>query len=247
MLIILLTLIGLSLYVLIGIILSIGFERLGSAFTAWEFRSSLLLSLIAAFTSTIIATPIAIFLAYIISRNKGLTSILVESILTIPFTMTPVAVGSLVLIFLLKTPLGNWLNAFFNFLFSLNGAILAQFILSLSAMITPLVETFESISIEYENVSRTLGHGIFSTFIYVVLPMAKRGVISSVLIGFTKAFSDFGATVMLAGAIIGRTATLPAAIYVEMNSGNIELAFAMILLSLIVSFIIGFATRLWRG
>ena len=128
----------------------------------------------------------------------------------------------------------------------MNGAILVQTILAFSAMITPLRCAFESVSIEYEEVSRVMGHGMLSTFINVVLPMAKKGVVSSILMGFAKAFSDFGATIMVAGMIIGKTATLPAAIYVEMGAGNTEAALAMIFLLMVISLIINIVTRLLR-
>ena len=247
LLIILLTSIGVSIYVMASIISGVGMGALATAFTSWEFRSALTHSLVVAFFATLLATPLAVSIAYVMARRGGLLSLVAESLLTLPFTTTPVAIGSIVLLFIAQTSMGRWLNSVLNLLFTLNGAVLVQFILALSTMLTPMIEAFKTVDVEYEHISRTLGHGFISTFINVVIPLARRGLLSSILMGFMKAFSDFGATVMVAGVIIGRTATLPGAIYVEMSSGNVDIALAMIILSIIVSFTISLLARMFRS
>jgi len=244
---ILLTSIGVSIYVMASIISGVGMGALATAFTSWEFRSALTHSLVVAFFATLLATPLAVSIAYVMARRGGLLSLVAESLLTLPFTTTPVAIGSIVLLFIAQTSMGRWLNSVLNLLFTLNGAVLVQFILALSTMLTPMIEAFKTVDVEYEHISRTLGHGFISTFINVVIPLARRGLLSSILMGFMKAFSDFGATVMVAGIIIGRTATLPGAIYVEMSSGNVSIALAMIILSIIVSFTISLLARMFRS
>jgi molybdate transport system permease protein len=247
MLIILLTSLGVTIYVIASVISGVGMGSLATAFTSWEFRSALTLSLVAAFLATILATPLAISIAYVMARRGGLLPLVAESLLTLPFTTTPVATGSIVLLFIAQTSPGRWLDRILNLLFTLNGAVLVQFILALSTMLTPMIEAFKTVDVEYEHVSRTLGHGFLSTYISVVIPLARRGLLSSILMGFMKAFSDFGATVMVAGIIIGRTATLPGAIYVEMSSGNVNIALAMIILSITVSFTINLLARIFRS
>ncbi len=112
-------------------------------------------------------------------------------------------------------------------------------------MISPMIHTFKSINVEYEELSRVLGHGFISTFLRISLPLARRGILISFLIGFMKAFSDFGATVMVAGIIIGKTATLPSMIYLQINSGDIEQGLALILLLLLVSLFTNSVMRVW--
>ncbi|MGC8983293.1 MAG: molybdate ABC transporter permease subunit [Desulfurococcaceae archaeon] len=236
-----------SLYIFIGLALGVGLDQLAAAFSSWEFRSALTLSLVAASLATLLAAPPAICLAYILSRRRGFLAVVLESLLTLPFTTTPIAVGSLVLLFITQTAVGRLLNGYLNLLFTLNGAVLVQFILALSTMLTPMIDSFKSVSVEYEHVSRTLGHGVLSTFINVVVPMARRGLISSMLMGFMKAFSDFGATVMVAGIVVGKTATLPGAIFVKMSTGELSTALAMILLSMLVSLVISLAVKVARS
>ncbi|WP_428727402.1 molybdate ABC transporter permease subunit [Thermogladius sp.] len=247
MLIILLTTLLVVAYVLGSVVASSGVGSLVAAFTSWEFKSALSLSLVAASLATLLAAPLAVVVAYLLSRRAGFTPLLVESILSLPFMLTPVATGSIVLLFIVQTSVGRALNGAFNLLFTLNGAVLVQFILAFSTMITPMTDAFKNVSVEYEHVSRTLGHGVFSTFFNVVIPLARRGLVSSILMGFMKAFSDFGATVMVAGMILGKTATLPGAIYVEMSTGNVNVALAMILLSVVVSLTISILARVMRS
>lgn len=246
---------SITLFTLVAVVLSvvavlvyyIGPLELYRAVVSREFWDALRISLATASIATLLALPPAIAVSYMIARREGTASLVIETLLSLPFTMTPVALGTLVLLLITSTPLGRAIESLFSLLFSLRGAVAVQTVLAFSTMIGPMTSVFENISREYEDVSRTLGHGRLSTFVNIVLPMARRGLVSSALLGFMKAFSDFGATIMVAGMIIGETATLPATIYVEMSSGNTGLALALTLLSMFFSFLVGLLVRIVGG
>ncbi|NAZ12720.1 MAG: ABC transporter permease subunit [Desulfurococcales archaeon] len=247
MLIILLTLSAIFFFIIILLTESIGGYSIIKTLYSEDFLSALRISLLTSTISTLISTPPALLVSYVLARSGGRIAMITESLISIPYSMTPVALGGLMLLFLTQTWIGRTLDSLFSFVFNINGIILVQSILAFSTMVTPMRAVFESIDIGYEEFSRSLGHKWFSTFINVVLPMARRGILSSVALGFLKAFSDFGATIMIAGMIIGRTATLPATIYVEIGSGNIDIAYALILILMIISLIINIFIRSIRG
>jgi len=100
-----------------------------------------------------------------------------------------------------------------------------------------LKSSFDMIDEKYEAVARTLGYGKFMTLIKVLLPMCRRSLVASFILGFSRALEEFGASVTLAGATRFKTETLPIAIYLSLSSGNIELTIALIIILIFIAFI----------
>lgn len=226
---------------------NVGISAIVKSFFSEEFEFSLKLSLMTATVATMIALPPSLLLSYFLSRRSSLSSQVTEVLLTTPYTMTPVALGSLILIFITQTTVGRELNGALSLLFSVKGIIFVQSILAFSAMLSPMRIAFETVGTELEEFSRTLGHGRLETFLRVVLPVAKKRILASALIGYMKALSDFGATVMIAGMIPGKTTTLPISIYMHMSMGRINVALAMIVLYVGVSISINVIVRVLGG
>ena len=128
----------------------------------------------------------------------------------------------LLVLFGSRTGLDNWLFDTFGFrmIFSINGAIIASIVATFPLVFRPARAAFEAVNIEYSQVSWVLGVSKVSTFFRIVLPLAWRGVLAGLLLGFVRCMGEFGATLMVAGSIPGRTQTLSIAIYEAVQAGR---------------------------
>ncbi|MCP4197639.1 MAG: ABC transporter permease [Proteobacteria bacterium] len=208
-----------------------------------ELLFSIKLSLYTATISSIIAIAVSVPVAYFFSRYNFWGKSFFDTLLDLPIVLSPIALGALLLIFF-NTPLGEPVERLLGpFIFEVKGIILAQFIVVVGLSIRLLKETFEGIDVEYENLSRTLGLGKMRTFIKVVLPMAKNGVIAAFLLVWGRAIGEFGATVTLAGATTMKTETIPVAIYLNFESVNISSAIVFITVLITISLAILFFVR----
>ncbi len=201
------------------------------------------LSLYTATIASVIAMFISVPVAYLFSRYNFWGKSFFDTLLDLPIVLSPIALGALLLIFF-NTGLGKPINELLGpFVFEVKGIILAQFIVVVGLSIRLLKETFEAIDIEYENLSRTLGLNKMMTFIKVVLPMAKNGLIAAFLLVWGRAIGEFGATVTLAGATTMKTETIPVAIFLNFESVNISSAIVFITILLTISMVVLFFVR----
>ncbi len=228
----------LLLYIIASIIYWGGPSSLYSIVSSSEVLYAVKLSLLTAFTSTSLALATGIPLAYALSRYRFKGKSIIETILLLPFAMPPVALGAVLLIFFTNTWVGAVLNNLLRIVFEIPGLIVAQYTVILPMIVRVLKSTFDLVDVKYEFVARTLGYSRASTLYLVLLPMARSGVASAYILGFTRALGEFGASVTLAGATRFKTETLPIAIYLTLSSGEIQLTIALITLLVIVSFII---------
>lgn len=241
-LIIIFALVGTFFY---DILKNLNLSSLMSVLNSWYFKESLQLSLISALAASFISFLPSVLFGYFLSRHNFMGKAFLQVLVILPYSMTPVAIGSLVLIFLASGGIGRAINDALGLLFSIRGAIFVQTILAFSIMTDVYSQLFSMISVEYEELSRSLGYSWISTLVKVLIPMSKEGIIEGYLLGFLKAFTDFGATVMVAGAIMGKTSTIPVTIYILMNSGDIAGAISLIMLSALVSaFLIYFVRKI---
>ncbi|MFZ4714579.1 MAG: molybdate ABC transporter permease subunit [Bacteriovoracaceae bacterium] len=173
------------------------------------------LSLIVAFASTILSTPFAIFLGWILARLKFRGKFLLSTIIFIPLVLPPVVTGLLLLDFLGRNSfLGNiLLKLGFPVSFSLFGAVIASFIVGLPLYIMLMRNSFESVDRRYEEMAMTLGYSPFKTFFKFTLPMSYPGIMAGAVVAFARALGEFGATVIVAGNMEGKTRTISLAIY----------------------------------
>jgi molybdate transport system permease protein len=205
------------------------------------------LSLFTATIASIVAIIVSIPVAYLFSRHNFLFKNFFDTLLDLPIVLSPIALGAMLLIFF-NTPVGRQINALFGpFVFEVKGIILAQFFVVVGLSVRLLKVTFEGIDVEYENLARTLGYGKLRVFFHVLMPLARKGVISALLLSWGKAMGEFGATVTLAGATTLKTETIPVAISLSFESVDITNALIFITILVVISFAILFFVRSFQG
>ena len=195
--------------------------------------------------STLLILPFGILLAWLLARRQWPGKVFIETIVALPLVLPPVVTGLFLLqLFGLHGPLGHWLHAQFGIdvVFTWKAVVLA-----LGAMSFPLLVLFARAAIEdvnpaLEQIARTLGAGEWRVLFTITLPLARRGILAGVLLAFARALGEFGATIMVAGNIPGRTTTLPVAIYSSVLNGDDTHAWILAGISTVIAFL-----ALWIG
>jgi len=192
-----------------------------------DVLTAIWLSLAVSVTSALSAAVFAIPAGYALSRWRFRGKAAVEGLLVIPILMSPMALGvSLLLIF--RTGPGQWVeDNVLRFVFEVPGMVLAQFLVSLALETLVARSAFDAVSVRYEQVARFLGCTPWQAFRRVTLPLARNGVIAAVILGWARAIGDFGATSMIAGAVKGKTETMPISIYLSMASVSLDRAVSL--------------------
>jgi len=167
------------------------------------------LTLRVAAMSTLIVAPLATLLAAISWRSRSNARTVVDAIATLPLVLPPTAVGFLLLQILSR-----------DILFTAAAVVIACAVMSFPLMFLAARAALDSSDVRYFDVARTLGATPLRAFSTVTLPLAWRGLLAGVLLAFCRAIGEFGATIIVAGNIPGRTQTLALAIYDRINSGN---------------------------
>src|SRR4030066_1645493 len=231
----------------LGLLLSLFYFASGKGF--WEVLVhpgtlfSIRLSVIAATLATFFAVAIGLPAAYALSRFEFRGKRIIDTFLEIPLIMSPIALGASLLIFF-NTPLGEVIQKEgIFFVFEVPGIILAQFA-TIAGLATRLIKaSLDGISPRYEAVARSLGSSSWQAFYRITLPLALKGLIASVILCWAKALGEFGATVTLAGAMPGKTETMPIAIFMSLASANIEKAIVLILILVFLGLVALYAVR----
>lgn len=198
-----------------------------------EILFSIKLSLLVSFVSTIFVTIIGGGIAYLLATRefKGKTTI--EVLIMMPLILPPTVTGYyLIMIFGRNGFLGKILLelADWSIIFSWQAAVLASFIISLPLMVKTSQAAIASVDITMRDTATMLGYSELQTALRVVIPLAKKGIIAGVVLAFARAMGEFGATLMVAGNIPGRTSTMPLAIYSYAASGDWQRAHLLVLL-----------------
>lgn len=194
------------------------------------------LSLISATVATFLALLIAVPAGYALARLQFPGKLLVDTLLDLPVVLTPVALGTLILM-ALNTGIGQSLQQLgLTLPFTVAGIIVAQFTVVVALAVRMLKASFEEISPRYEQVARLLGSSAFGSFMRVTLPLARRSIIASFILCWARAIGEFGATVMVAGTARGKTATLPSSIYLAMSMADLSRTVTLILILILISF-----------
>lgn len=205
-------------------------ERFWDALTHPSTLFSIRLSLGAATAATFFALLIGLPAAYALSRFEFPGKRIADTFLEIPMIMSPIALGASLLVFF-NTPLGEIIqNRGFFFVFEVPGIVLAQFA-TIAGLTTRLIKaSLDEISPRYEAVARSLGSPPWQAFRQITLPLAWKGILAAVILSWSKALGEFGATVTLAGAMPGKTETMPVAIFTALASADIEKTIVLILM-----------------
>ena len=203
-----------------------------------DLASVLLVSLRVAAVATLLVGVPAVFLGYALARWRFRGKRLVSVLVGLPLVLPPTAVGFLLLRLLaVDGPLGRDTLGFDpGLLLTWKAAVLAAGIMSLPLVARTARVTFEGVDPRLEEMARTLGHGRTATFFRFTLPLAARGLSAALILGFTRALGEFGATVTVAGSIPGRTRTLASAIFSAQQVGDNQGAGLLMAVALVVGF-----------
>ncbi len=210
--------------------------------------SPILLSLKIATIATIFSFVLGVFFAYILNRKKVPGKSIWETLLIMPMVLPPSVMGYLLLIAFGKRGLiGGFLLETFHIqiVFTWVAAVIASCIVSLPLMYQNAKSAFISLDPIYEKAARTLGSSEWKIFRTVIFPLAWPGIISGIALSFARAVGEFGATLMVAGNIPGKTQTIPTAIYFAVESGKTDLANQLVLIMTVFSFALILALNAW--
>jgi molybdate transport system permease protein len=165
---------------------------------------------------------------------------LIEALVSMPLALPPVVIGfGLLWLFSPTGPLGEVIDSLFggDLVFTWFAASLASAIVALPLVVRTFVIALEAVDPRLELASRSLGAGPWRTFAYVTIPIAARGLLAGVLIGFVRALSEFGATIVVAGNIPGQTQTLPLAIFTRIQTGDDSVAIRLVVISVVLALV----------
>ncbi|BAD39982.1 molybdate ABC transporter permease subunit [Symbiobacterium thermophilum] len=195
------------------------------------------LSLRVAFLATLSAALAGVPLAYGLARRRLPAPRLLSALTTLPLVLPPTVVGYYLLLLIGRQgPLGRLLEGMgIRLVFTWHAAVLAAAVVSFPLVVRSAQAAFESMDPALEAAARTLGRSELSIFFTVTAPLAWRGILAGAVLAFARAMGEFGATLMVAGNIPGRTQTLSVAIYDAVQSGQYGLANALVLLISLVS------------
>lgn len=190
--------------------------------------------------STLLILPPGICVAWLLARRTWRGKTILETLVTLPLVMPPVATG-LILLKLLgrRGPIGSFLYraADFEIVFTWRAVVVAMAVMSFPLLVRSARIAFEEVNPRLEQVARTLGSGPFRVFVRVTLPLAMRGIAAGILLAFARGLGEFGATILVAGNIPGKTATLSLSIYQYIQLGEDSKAFHLLAISVTVAFL----------
>jgi molybdate transport system permease protein len=196
--------------------------------------------------STVIILPFGLAVAWLLARRNWPGKSLVETFVTLPLVMPPVATG-LILLKLLgrRGVVGGFLQNHFNLeiIFTWRGVLIALGVMSFPLLVRSTRVAFEEVNPRLEQIARTLGAGNFRVFCTITLPLAARGVIGGMILAFARALGEFGATIMVAGNIPGKTSTLSLAIFQSVQLGEDANAFRLLGISTLLAFMAVWASE----
>jgi molybdate transport system permease protein len=202
------------------------------------------LSLKVALWATAIDLVVGVAVGYALARMRFPGRELVDSILLLPMVLPPTVLGYYLLVVIGRRGwLGHWLESQFgiHLIFTWQGAVIAAAVVAFPFVCKSARAAFENVDASYEQAARVLGLAAGAVFFRVTLPLAWRGILAGVLLAFARALGEFGATLMVAGSIAGKTQTLSIAVYEAVQAGQDDLANMLVLVTSITCVAILFA------
>jgi len=202
----------------------------------------------AAVSTAVIAIP-GVAAGYFLARHRGATRGLLETFLALPLVLPPTAVGMMLLHLLRpRGALGHLLESIaFPVVFTWRGVVIATAVMSFPLLVRSARTAFEEVDPRLLDVARTLGATRLSAFTRVALPLARRGVTAGLLLAFSRALGEFGATILVAGNIEGETQTLALAIFHRTQIGDDTGAMRLVGVTVVLAFAAVWTTELLLG
>ncbi len=203
--------------------------------------------------TVLVATAITFFLGIAVARwmarYSGRLKNIIDGIFILPLVLPPTVVGlGLLLTFGKHGPIGEFLSLFgTTVVFSWSATVISAAVVSFPLMYMAARGAFEQVDIDIENAAKTLGASEWRIFWSVTMPLAWPGVAAGTVLSFARSLGEFGATLMLAGNIPGKTATIPVAIYFSIQAGDMNQALILVGITLIIAFASLVAIAYWKG
>lgn len=197
-----------------------------------------LISLKVVIIAVIITLILSIIAVAFIGESKRKIFKYAEVLIMLPMFIPPSAIGYLILIVLGKNGfIGKMLNEAFNIsiIFTISAAVIASVIVTIPIMYQSIKSAVLGVDTEVKEAAKICGASDFVIFTKIVLPLSKRGIFNGVLLSFARAFGEFGATILVAGNIPGKTQTLPMAMYYAIENNNNEESIKILIIVLIVA------------
>lgn len=203
-----------------------------------EFWDPIILSIRIAIVASVLVVFIGTFIGKFMARSTFKGKMIVETLLILPLVLPPSVVGFiLIVIFGSNSPIGQLIELVFQstVIFTWWAGVVAAVVVAFPLMYQVTKAGFEHVDVDIENAARVDGANEKSVFFFVSLPLTIKYILTGFVLSFTRALGEFGATLMFAGNIPGKTQTVSTAIYVAIDSGDMDMAwlwvFSMILIS----------------
>jgi molybdate transport system permease protein len=190
--------------------------------------------------STALTLPFGLGLAWLLARYRWPGKALVETLVTLPLVLPPVATGMILLRLAGRRGIGGRLfRRLFGaeIVFTWRAVVLAMAVMSFPFLVRQARVAFEEVNPRLQQAARSLGAGEWRVFFTITLPLAMRGVVGGVVLAFARAIGEFGATILVAGNIPGRTSTVSLAIYSDLQLGKDADATRLVGIAAIIAFI----------
>ncbi|ARK32528.1 molybdate ABC transporter permease subunit [Halalkalibacter krulwichiae] len=198
-------------------------------------------------TATAITFFLGLAVAYWMAHYKGRLKGIIDGLLILPMVLPPTVVGFILLLVFGKNSFIGGLLANFDItvVFTWWATVIAATVVAFPLMYKTARGAFEQVDMTYIEAARTLGYHDLKIFWKVVLPLAWPGIAAGTILSFARALGEFGATLMLAGSIPGKTQTVPIAIYFASEGGNMDQAFIWVMIIISISLMVVVLSNLW--
>ncbi len=203
-----------------------------------EYVSLLSLTLRVAVVATAINVPLALLISWLVVKKRVRGRFIIDLLVALPLALPPVVVGYFLLLLLGRDgPVGTAVHAVFgvDVVFTWVAAVLASALVSFPLVARAIMVAMGGVDERLEQSARSLGARPWRVVFTVTIPLAYRGILAGTLLGFVRALSEFGATIVVAGNIVGRTQTLPLAIFTEVQLGDDQAALRLVAASLVLA------------
>jgi len=223
-----------------------------------EIRYSIVLSMISCTISAILSLFVAIPISYLLARYKFFGRNLIDAILDIPIVLPPLVIGlSLLILFQFRPFIArfdtllpfqtSWGSESINSLvvYQVPSVIIAQFMVAAAFAVRTMRATFDQIDPRCEQVALTLGSSRVQAFGRVVLPEARRGMLTAATLAWARSLGEFGPLLIFAGATRNKTEVLSTTVFLELSIGDLEAAVAVSLIMILAAVTVLIMTRLW--
>jgi molybdate transport system permease protein len=206
---------------------------------AVDFWSPIQLSIEVTVTAEIFVIVLGLWMGSFMVRHSFRGKIILDTLFMLPLVLPPTVVGFLlIVIFGINSPVGEVIETLFQqtIIFTWWAAVIAATVVSFPLMYQSVKTGILSVDKVIEDAARADGANELKVFLYITIPLALKSIIAGVILSFTRALGEFGATIMFAGNIPGKTQTLPIAIYIALDTGQMTMAWSWVVVTISISF-----------